>query len=57
MITERFSPVCVALLVVVDKGLDEDVEGGAGALGRVPVVALAAVDLDKLPVGVGLALN
>ena len=49
--------MCVALLVVADKGLDEGVEGGAGALGRVPVAVLIVVDLDKLPVAAGLALN
>ena len=47
--------MCVALLVVADKGLGEVVEGGAGATGRVPVAVLGVVDLDELPVAVVLA--
>ena len=44
-------------MVVADECIDEVVEGGTGAPGRVPVALLGVVDLDKLSVAVGLALN
>jgi hypothetical protein len=42
---------------VSDECIDEVVEGGTGAPGRVPMAVLGVVDLDKLAVAVGLALN